>query len=76
MFEIDKNIPIPMSDRIDGNAKYPFGSMEVGDSFAIQNDKRTSVRLAARSWVLRRSLSWKFAVRLDTTGQLRCWRIE
>ena len=39
MFEIQKHIPIPESRGRPGIANgYPFDSMEVGDSFAVQVD--------------------------------------
>lgn len=76
MIEIDKNISLPASSGRGAKAKYPFGSMEIGDSFPIPEGKKMSVYLSSRSWANSRKLLWKFSVRKDEAGAYRCWRVE
>lgn len=37
MFTIEKGIPVPPTTRRQANEKFPFGQMEVGDSFFVAN---------------------------------------
>ena len=76
MFEIEKNIPIPISVY----NKYPFGEMEVGDSFfvSVKNEDRhvigNNIRSAARSG---RWGDGKFTTKwIKAETGYRCWRIE
>lgn len=72
MFEIEKNVPMPMPIR-----KYPLDRMEVGDSFLIPVDgaddpEKVRNRLAMRMRELRPK---KFITRGVTDG-IRVWRAE
>jgi hypothetical protein len=67
-FKIDNDVPIPEPR---GASKYPFRSMEVGDSF-LAEDKRAG---AAASFFARRNKEYRFACR-SVPGGLRIWRIE
>lgn len=66
--KIDKNITIPPK------GKYPFGEMEVGDSFDIGVVPAGNVRSAASIFAKRNS-DYAFTVRRNGKGY-RCWRIE
>jgi hypothetical protein len=78
--EIEKNIPIP-----DANPrprrKYPFPDMEIGDSFHLQSQPRSSAKIAARmrhaacTYAKRHNRpELKFSIHRTTSG-VRCWRI-
>ncbi len=71
---IEPGVPLPLARRFGGKSKkYPFDSMQVGDSFAIQKPSKyveSSIHGAAkRSGV-------KVAVRKIDGGGIRVWRIE
>lgn len=61
---------VPLKSRL-GYNKYPFGEMEIGDSF-FSNADRTLVSSAA-SWYGKRN-GRKYSTRKDGTG-FRVWRI-
>ena len=63
--KIDKGVPMP------SRMKYPFEEMEVGDSFLVLSDNRTSVS----TLVGRHQNGKKFSLRKMTDGTYRCWRI-
>jgi hypothetical protein len=69
-FEIEHNIPIPAPKT---RVVYPFSEMQVGDSFAIPQDRADRVRVAAINWG--RNHGKKFRVRKNGTSA-RCWRVE
>lgn len=70
---IDKSVPIPADAGRRGNAaKYPFKSMNVGDSFFAEGNAKT-IATAAHSHGLRRQQ--KFVVRTEGSGA-RVWRIS
>jgi hypothetical protein len=54
--------------------RYPFGELEVGQSFEFQLHQMAELRSAAQ-WVGKK-LARKFAVRKDrVAGVGRCWRV-
>ncbi len=62
---VERGVPLP--------GKYPFDTMEVGDSFALPKDvKRTTVSVAAMRYGRERGM--KFTIRNTPLG-FRCWRI-
>lgn len=76
-FTIDSNIPIS------GAIKYPFGDMNIGDSFFAPNidNKNSSRSLSSSSAAFRKRYqpSWDFSVRSRTEDNIRgarIWRIE
>jgi hypothetical protein len=73
-FKIEKDIPLSES-RSGPRPKYPFASMEVGDSFFIPGDRSSrSVSGSVSHW--RKSHpKQQFATRKVENG-LRVWRIE
>ncbi len=75
--EIEKNVPIP----VHGLKKYPFDKLEVGHSFLVKTKDfqktQKSLSSAAKHFALRRSLNWKFTVRICEFSQgVRIWRIK
>ena len=66
-FTIDKDRPIPARRY---SFKYPFGEMEVGDSFLAENKKAVS---AAHAWASAHP-GVKFATRSEGDGT-RVWRL-
>jgi len=66
---VDKDIPIPRARGY--HFLYPFGEMNVGDSFAWEGDY-DCLRAAASQYGRRHGM--KFVTRKTRDG-LRCWRI-
>lgn len=71
---IESGVPAPS-----GRAGYPFGAMDVGDSFLVEADEdsskkvATSIGASARNYA--RKSGGKFSVRTVDEG-VRCWRVE
>jgi hypothetical protein len=79
---IDKNLPMPNATRASGWSKFPFKTMEVGDSFIYPTRADRGVRYAQTNAVnaARRcgDPSRKFATRIvveDGQEVVRVWRI-
>lgn len=68
MVPVEKNIGMPGASRGRG-LKYPWHSMEVGDSFLITNG---SIRLNPPPSLLAKG--WKFSAR-KVEGGIRVWRV-
>lgn len=76
MYTIDKGVELPKVDRSKHGRvnKYPFGSMEVGDSFSFaESDKR---KLQNACCIYGKRNNKFFLIRKDDLGTYRCWRIE
>lgn len=69
-FKIEKGLPVPMRP---GARKFPFGEMEIGDSFFVPGAKIATVMTLARRASLR--TGYKFTGR-TMDGGVRCWRVE
>ena len=69
-YEIEKDIPIPLTRR-PYNDRYPFASMDIGDSVFVPGDDGRVVR-AALNYGARNSK--KFCSR-KADGGIRVWRI-
>lgn len=67
MITIDKNVPMK---RARAQSKYPFGDMDIGDSFFVEKGRK-QVACAASSYGKRNRK--KYAVRAEGDGA-RCWR--
>lgn len=50
--------------------------MDVGHSFPVKKEKRHSVTTLAKKYGEGQEPIWKFTVRIDEKGKLRCWRVE
>jgi hypothetical protein len=68
-YRLEKGVPLPTAYA--GRKKYPFGEMEIGDSFSFKADELTRVRAAASYFGTRNGK--KFSARKDGPG-CRCWR--
>ena len=76
MFTVTKGIPIPKNNARYGRSKYPFGEMEVGDSFFIPlaptASLKVSVYRAARvNYGVKRSIR----IAAEKSG-MRVWRVK
>ncbi len=82
---IERGIPMPHAPKKHGRAaRYPFGEMEVGDSFSVDlvgetydhgSDKaQQRIMCAAAAW--KRKNGRDFSTQIDRdAGVVRCWRI-
>lgn len=69
---IEKNVPLSDTLNKGRKATYPFGKMEVGDSFRVPEEKSVTVRNS--SFVYGSRNGKKFTVRKHEDAY-RCWRI-
>ena len=77
MFTIDKGVPVPGAVV---RTKYPFGQMEVGDSFFVPvtgSESAFAANLRASSSNWGKVNNAKFLVRFEDDGKriLRVWRV-
>jgi hypothetical protein len=73
-FEIDKNVPLPPNAGKPGGGKYPWASMEIGDSFFAPGKVGARVATAGK----RGGGQSKFTIRTVTENGVRgvrVWRI-
>ena len=70
--EVEKGVPLPDS-KWRGAAKYPWLTLEVGDSFFVPGIKSAS-RISGQWWVQKRT-GRKFTKRA-VDGGVRVWRIK
>lgn len=79
-FKLESGVPIPKVSRVTkGSTKYPFESMNVGDSFAVPM-KDASVetvlnRVRAATFRYAKDYGGKFTVRVMDDETVRIWRI-
>lgn len=74
---IEKNIAIPPNTY---GSKYPFRTMEVGDSILISSSEKDFIRMynnirSALSYCSR-ILDRKFTQRKESPSSIRIWRLE
>lgn len=69
--KIEKGVPL-LKKRY-GGLKYPFGKMEVGDSFVFGPEGVDSCASSARTYAIKNNK--KFAHRKLGDGRVRIWRI-
>lgn len=72
MYKVEKNVPIPTDSRA---AKYPFGGMQVGDSFFVPVEDATYTSVAGSAYGYARRHGMKMSVAKEDTGT-RVWRTE
>ena len=81
MFDIEKNVEIPKKAGAFGRPnKYPFGRMDVGDSFIVPFDDEDISRVRNRvsqaiNKAQKKSPSMRFTLRKLPEG-VRVWRVE
>lgn len=74
MIKIQKGIEMPNTKG--RKMKYPFDTMEVGDSFEYPKGRaKNSVLSSAKSWAKRNKEKKDFAVR-TVDGKFRLWRTK
>lgn len=80
--QIEKGIPItPKCSGKPGQYSYPFGDMQIGDSFAVplgteSGRIQNKVSSAISMWRKRTGTAAKFATRVNREeGVIRCWRV-
>ena len=74
-FEIDKDIPLPPLRRNRSpKPKYPFGDLEIGDSFLVPGPKVANVRNAMGYFRKIKDSSKTFCTR-RVDGGIRVWRL-
>lgn len=75
--EVTNTVPVPASRSRKGTCKYPFATMNVGDSFFVALSTHT-FDAYIRSWKARSQSTFKFTVRTVTENGVkgvRVWRI-
>lgn len=69
-FKIEKGVPAPGR-----RTKYPFGEMEVGDSFFVEHGNASALSNAACSYARYWKKPFKYSAR-RVDGGARIWRIS
>lgn len=68
--QIEQNVRFPV-----GRGVYPFGDMDLGDSFLLTTERRANAaRVASIRYVKKYQPTWEFKVR-KVEGGWRLWRI-
>jgi hypothetical protein len=73
LVKVDKNIPIPAAKPGHGNTRYPWRTMEVGDSFLFRS--KTKQNSYSQVSVHNGKLHPKRFVTKTTPEGYRCWRV-
>lgn len=71
MFEVEKDIPLPKTRQ--KLKKYPWDSMEIGDSFLVPKTEGKNARASAYASGFKSGR--KYASRLQKDGTTRIWRL-
>jgi hypothetical protein len=72
-YEIEAGVPIPAPNKGGRTAKYPFGSMKVGESFAVGTDESGVKRIQRAAAAFARRNAVKLVTRRTDNG-VRVWR--
>jgi hypothetical protein len=75
MITIEKKVPMPMVGQKGRQTKYPFGSMEIGDSFYVDDRNPSQISSVAYNWCKRNNSKNKFVVKQEGKGT-RVWRYQ
>lgn len=73
MIELQKDVPVK-PERRGAKPKYPFSTMEIGDSFEV-DATRQSVYNSAKAWAVRHDKKAKFTTE-TSNGKTRIWRTK
>lgn len=74
MVNVSNDIPFPGRTTRNGRpAKYPWATMEVGDSFPVELGRLSVVRACADGYGRRHGREYR--VEKLPSGEFRCWRI-
>ena len=79
MFELKKNVPVPSFLKVAEHSgamyvSWPFGRMEVGDSFSVPADIARKMRAAASAFSCRTEKKFT-CKKTSADGDVTCWRI-
>lgn len=72
-FLIEKGVPMSKNGR---SFKYPFGKMEVGESFSLGNDSIAAARCRSAASIYGRNHNKKYSVLKTNDETYRCWRTK
>jgi len=75
MYLIDKCIPIPPKVK-ENKSKYPYATMEIGDSFSFAHNQKINVLSAAYGYQRKQENRWDFEYRKIVSNQYRIWRTK
>ena len=75
MYEIENDVPLPASRGRSTVHHFPFGTMQVGQSFALTNDKARNAAARAANSFAKNNPGYKFVTRSLGDGTFRLWRI-
>jgi len=70
-FKIEKNVPAPPTTSL---MRWPFGEMEIGDSFTVPVELRERCRSAAGAYQ-RQHPDWKYTLQKENDTTWRLWRV-
>ena len=75
-YVLEDNVPLPPITRhtAAGMSRYPFETMEVGQSFLVPHESGASAAVLAVQYAKQRGRAWRFATRVTNEG-LRVWRL-
>ena len=77
--QVESNIPIPSFKRGRGRqkgvSKYPFSSLEIGQSFFVPGNRRTSGGSIIASWYKSQGRDRIYTLR-TVEGGVRIWRVK
>jgi hypothetical protein len=71
--KLEKGIPLPRKN--EKSNKYPWDTMDIGDSFVFPDPSSPNTPYTAASQTNRRHTDKKFVVRKTDEGY-RCWRVK
>ena len=71
-YKIEKGVILP---NLSVGGKYPYSSMEIGDSFFVPSSDASTPTVRQRAYQYGREAGMKFRTRSEKNG-LRVWRIE
>lgn len=72
-FTIEKGVPMNKKGR---SLKYPFGKMQVGESFFVGSDPAIAQRVRSAACVYANRHKLKFSIFKNDDGEYRCWRVK
>ncbi len=73
-FKIEHGVELPLSRT--KRAKYPFGEMQVGDSFAFDSASVLRLKSAASYFGIRNNREYSIRLTDPVKNEYRCWRIK
>jgi uncharacterized protein (DUF2249 family) len=73
MIQIEKSVPLPKKEDGRKRTKFPWDSMEVGDSFFVEGTKRTS--MSSNITQINATRAPKKFTQRSVEGGVRVWRV-